>query len=108
MSSSEPSRLLENASRPPSGDQRGLVASVEGLVYRNAGADPSAGAIQISEATSPRWSPDGGLLAFSSKREGSDDDIWFLRTAAPGGEAFQIKGVHATPVFSANGQWLAY
>src|SRR5207249_219916 len=48
ISSSEPSRLLENASRPPSGDQRGLDASVEGLVYRNADAGPSAGAIQIS------------------------------------------------------------
>src|SRR3989441_5952841 len=61
-----------------------------------------------TEASNPNWSPDGSLLAFSSKRDGSDDDIWFLRTAAPGGEAFQIKGVHAMPIFSANGQWLAY
>src|SRR3989442_4357628 len=61
-----------------------------------------------TEASNPNWSPDGSLLAVSSKREGSDDDIWFLRTAAPGGEAFQIKGVHAMPVFSLDGQWLAY
>ena len=61
-----------------------------------------------TEASNPIWSPDGSLLGFSSKREGADDDIWFLRTAAPGGEAFQIKGVHAMPIFSANGQWLAY
>src|SRR3989442_1111165 len=61
-----------------------------------------------TEASNPSWSPDGSVLAFSSKREGSDDDIWFLRTAAPGGEAFQIKGVHAMPVFSRDGQWLAY
>jgi len=48
-----------------------------------------------TEATNPNWSPDGSLLAFSSKREGSDDDIWFLRTAAPGGEAFQaVAGLH--------------
>ena len=61
-----------------------------------------------TEATTPTWAPDGSLLAFSSKREGSDDDIWFLRTSAPGGEAFQIKGVHALPVFSRDGQWLLY
>lgn len=61
-----------------------------------------------TEASSPNWSRDGSLLAFSSRREGSDDDIWFLRTSAPGGEAFQIKGVHAMPTFSPNGQWLLY
>jgi dipeptidyl aminopeptidase/acylaminoacyl peptidase len=75
-------------------------------------ADGSAPAFRYTspstEASSPRWSPDGSLLAFSSKREGSDDDVWFLRTSAPGGEAFQIKGVHAMPVFSADGRWLAY
>jgi dipeptidyl aminopeptidase/acylaminoacyl peptidase len=61
-----------------------------------------------TEASNPSWSPDGGLLAFSSRREGSDDDVWFLRTAAPGGEAFQIAGVHGMPVFSRDGQWLLY
>src|SRR5262249_25140800 len=48
MSSSEPSRLLENASSDPSGDQLGLDASVDGLVYRSARVEPSAAAIQIS------------------------------------------------------------
>jgi len=61
-----------------------------------------------TEASNPTWSPDGSLLAFSSKREGFDDDLWFLRTSAPGGEAFQIKGVHAMPAFSRDGQWLLY
>jgi dipeptidyl aminopeptidase/acylaminoacyl peptidase len=61
-----------------------------------------------SEASNPTWSPDGSLLAFTSKREGSDDDVWFLRTAAPGGEAFQINGVHALPAFSRDGKWLLY
>jgi dipeptidyl aminopeptidase/acylaminoacyl peptidase len=75
-------------------------------------ADGSAPAYRYTspstEASSPAWSPDGSLLAFSSRREGSEDDVWFLRTGAPGGEAFQIKGVHATPSFSRDGQWLLY
>jgi dipeptidyl aminopeptidase/acylaminoacyl peptidase len=75
-------------------------------------ADGSAPAFRYTspstEASSPTWSPDGSLLAFSSKREGSDDDIWFLRTTAPGGEAFQITGVHAMPVFSGDGKSLVY
>jgi dipeptidyl aminopeptidase/acylaminoacyl peptidase len=61
-----------------------------------------------TEASNPNWSRDGSLLAFSSRREGSDDDVWFLRTTAPGGEAFQIKGVHAMPTFSPDGKWLLY
>ena len=62
-------------------------------------ADGSAPAYRYTspstEASSPTWSSDGSLLAFSSRREGSEDDVWFLRTGAPGGEAFQVKGVHA-------------
>ena len=77
-----------------------------------AAADGSAPAYRYTspstEASSPTWSPDGSLLAFSSRREGSEDDVWFLRTGAPGGEAFQIKGVHAAPRFSRDGQWLLY
>jgi dipeptidyl aminopeptidase/acylaminoacyl peptidase len=78
------------------------------MAATDASAAPFRYTSPSTEASNPTWAPDGSLLAFSSRREGSDDDIWFLRTAAPGGEAFQIKGVHATPIFSRDGQWLAY
>ncbi len=61
-----------------------------------------------TEAASPVWSPDGTLLAFTSKREGFEDDVWFLRTTPPGGEAFQIRGVHGSPHFSADGRRLLF
>ncbi|MGH7607783.1 MAG: LpqB family beta-propeller domain-containing protein, partial [Gemmatimonadales bacterium] len=67
-----------------------------------------------TEASNPSWSPDGSLLAFTSRRDvvaedtEASDDVWFLRTGAPGGEAFQIRGVHAMPTFSRDGRWLLY
>src|SRR5438128_1927667 len=61
-----------------------------------------------TEAAAPVWSPDGSLLAFTSKREGFEDDVWFLRTTPPGGEAFQIRGVHGSPRFSADGRRLLF
>jgi dipeptidyl aminopeptidase/acylaminoacyl peptidase len=61
-----------------------------------------------TEASAPVWSPDGSVLAFTSKREGAEDDVWFLRTGAPGGEAYQIKGVKALPVFSPDGRQLLF
>jgi dipeptidyl aminopeptidase/acylaminoacyl peptidase len=63
-------------------------------------------------ASSPTWSPDGALLAFSSPRPGPDGSRsagpWFLRMDAPSGEAFQIEGLTGSPVFSPGGDWIAY
>ncbi|MEK6767758.1 MAG: S9 family peptidase, partial [Gemmatimonadota bacterium] len=66
-----------------------------------------------TEAQDPRWSPDGSLLSFTSRRDTAalgpgDDQIWFLRTGQMGGEAFQIPGVNAAPVWSADSRWIAY
>lgn len=64
--------------------------------------DPTA------ESTSPSWSPDGSLLAFSSTRGEDPNDVWFLRVGGPGGEAFHIEGVKGAPVWSPDGSMIAF
>jgi len=60
------------------------------------------------ESTSPRWSPDGSLLGFSSRRGDDRNSVWFVRVDGPGGEAFHIEGVDGTPSWSPDGQWIAF
>ncbi|HEX9728750.1 MAG TPA: S9 family peptidase [Gemmatimonadales bacterium] len=60
------------------------------------------------ESSSPRWSPDGTTLAFSSRRGDDRNSVWFARVTAPGGEAHHIEGVDATPTWSPDGAWIAY
>ncbi len=65
-----------------------------------------------TEGSGAVWSPDGSLLAFSSRRDSAgvqdEDGVWFLRMGALAGEAFRIRGVHASPVWSKDGKWIAY
>ena len=61
-----------------------------------------------TDASSPRWAPDGRVMSFRSRRGDDANDIWFARVTAPGGEAFHIDGVAAAPVWSRDGEWIAF
>jgi dipeptidyl aminopeptidase/acylaminoacyl peptidase len=61
-----------------------------------------------TESSSPRWSPDGSVLSFTSHRGKDPNDIWFVSVAQPAGEARHIDGVTAPPIWSRDGKWIAF
>ncbi len=60
------------------------------------------------QSSSPRWSPDGSVLAIRSRRGDDPNTIRFLRVTAPGGEAFQLEGVDRAPVWAPDGETIAF
>jgi dipeptidyl aminopeptidase/acylaminoacyl peptidase len=64
-------------------------------------APPSRISDPAVNATNPRWSPDGKLLAYTA-----GGTQWFVSMDRPG--PFHIPGVSGPPVFSPDGQWIAF
>jgi dipeptidyl aminopeptidase/acylaminoacyl peptidase len=81
------------------------------LVAADGSGTPTRLTSPSTEASSPVWSPDGRLLAFSSRRNvpGEDDggSTWFLRMDAPG-EAFRIPGLGGAPLFDPTNRRIAF
>ena len=70
--------------------------------------DPYRFTAPTGDSYAPRWSPDGSLLAFTSRRGDDENSTWFVRVSGPGGEAFHVEGVRGAPVWSVDGEWIAY
>ena len=95
-------RILEEDNRPRREVwmQELLNGRPDGEPYRF--TDPTG------DSRSPRWSPDGSLLSFTSKRGEDENSTWFVRVAGRGGEAFHIEGVRGEPIWSSDGEWIVY
>lgn len=72
------------------------------------GANPSALTGNQSINLSPRWSPDGRLIAYTSYRNGNPD-LFVLNFDSGRRDVLSAqRGLNATPGWSPDGQWLAF
>jgi len=72
------------------------------------GGAPARITSPLSSAAAPRWSPDGSVLAFTSRRSPDDrTGVWFLRLGEAG-EAYQVEGIGGPPLWSPDGEWIAF
>jgi dipeptidyl aminopeptidase/acylaminoacyl peptidase len=83
------------------------------IVPSDGSAEPRRISDPALNASGPRWSPDGQLLAFTGRRRGApaDDEggsIWFLRAAQLDSPATHIQGVEGAPIFSPDNKWIAF
>ena len=82
------------------------------LTAADGSGDPMRVTSPSFSASSPRWSPEGRYLVFTSSRPGPDGSregsTWFLRMDRPAGEASQLPGLGGSPVFSPDGRWIAF
>jgi dipeptidyl aminopeptidase/acylaminoacyl peptidase len=60
------------------------------------------------ESSSPRWSPDGKALIFTSTRPNGKGNAWVLRTDVPGGEAMQMPTMPSQGTSPASGQFAVW
>lgn len=72
------------------------------------GANPVAVTGNQSINLSPRWSPDGRMIAYTSYRNGNPD-LFVLNFDSGRREVLSAqRGLNATPGWSPDGQWLAF
>ncbi len=72
------------------------------------GANPSAITGNQSINLSPRWSPDGKMIAYTSYRNGNPDLFVLNFDSGRRDVVSAQRGLNASPAWSPDGQWLAF
>lgn len=64
---------------------------------------------EVGIASHPRWSPDGGQIAFVARTEEGDSQIYLSDIEEPEAQRLTVGGhVHGPPSWSPNGEWIAF